>query len=203
MNLVQNTGPLRGEIEIQGSKNGVLPMMAAALLAEGCTKLTNVPRIQDVFCMMGILQFLGCACQLENHTLTIDGTSIEKSWIPREYMTAMRSSIILLGPLLARKKEALTWYPGGCLIGRRPEDFHIQALEVLGAEIQEKRRKILANTGGLTGGDIEFSYPSVGATENALLAAVSVKGITRIKGAAREPEVQGLLSVLKSDGSRD
>lgn len=201
MILVRNTGPLRGEIEIQGSKNGVLPMMAAALLAEGCTKLTNVPRIQDVFCMMGILQFLGCACQLENHTLTIDGTSIEKSWIPREYMTAMRSSIILLGSLLARKKEALTWYPGGCLIGRRPVDLHIQALEVLGAEIQEKDGKILAKTGGLTGGDIEFSYPSVGATENALLAAVSAKGITRIKGAAREPEVQELCLFLNQMGA--
>ena len=129
---------------------------------------------------MGILQFLGCACQLENHTLTIDGTSIEKSWIPREYMTAMRSSIILLGPLLARK-EALTWYPGGCLIGRRPVDLHIQALEALGAEIQEKDRKILAKTGGLTGGDIEFSYPSVGATENALLAEYPQKELPESK----------------------
>mgnify|MGYP000007920899 FL=1 len=199
--VVQNTGPLTGEIEIQGSKNAVLPMMAAALLAEGRTTFTNVPRIQDVFCMMGILQFLGCPCSLEEHTLTIDGTHVEKSWIPQESVAAMRSSIMLLGPLLARNKEAKTWYPGGCLIGKRPIDLHEKALTCLGAEIREEDGKILAETTGLTGGDIVFPYPSVGATENAVMAAVMAKGVTHITGAAREPEIQELCLLLNQMGA--
>ena len=201
MILVRNTGPLRGEIEIQGSKNAVLPMMAAALLGEGSTTFTNVPRIQDVFCMMGILRFIGCRCDLDGNTLTIDTSIVERTQIPEKYVTAMRSSVVILGALLARKGEAATWYPGGCLIGKRPIDLHIKALACLGAEITEEHGQILAKSQGLTGGDIEFPYPSVGATENALLAAVTASGTTRIRGAAREPEIEELCLLLNQMGA--
>lgn len=202
MILVRNTGPLSGAIEIQGSKNAVLPMMAAALLAEGTTTFTNVPRIQDVFCMMGILQFIGCQCSLVGNTLTIDASVIEKAQIPEHYVTAMRSSVMMLGALLARKKEALTRYPGGCLIGSRPIDLHIKALTCLGAEITEEQGWIRARTEGLVGGEIILPYPSVGATENALLASVLSLGTTRIEGAAKEPEIQELCLLLNQMGAR-
>ena len=183
MILVRNTGPLSGAIEIQGSKNAVLPMMAAALLAEGTTIFTTVPRIQDVFCMMGILQFIGCKCSFVGNTLTLDASVIDRARIPEHYVTAMRSSVMMLGALLVRKKEALTRYPGGCLIGSRPIDLHIKALTCLG-------------------GEISFPYPSVGATENALLAAVLSRGITRIEGAAKEPEIEELCLLLNQMGAK-
>ena len=201
MILVRNAGPLRGEIEIQGSKNAVLPMMAATLLGEGSTTFTNVPRIQDVFCMMGILRFIGCRCELDGNTLTIDAAVVKQTQIPEEYVTAMRSSVMMLGALVARKGEAETWYPGGCLIGRRPIDLHIKALTCLGAEITEENGRIVAKSQGLTGGDIEFAYPSVGATENALLAAVTARGTTRIVGAAKEPEIEELCLLLNQMGA--
>ena len=113
-------------------------MMAAALLHEGTTVFTNVPRIQDVFCMMGILRFIGCVCRLDGHVLSVDASRILRAEIPEEYMKAMRSSIMMLGALLARQGEALTRYPGGCLIGSRPIDLHIKALKTLGAEITEE-----------------------------------------------------------------
>ena len=200
--VVQGKKPLSGTVKIQGSKNAVLPMMAAALLHEGTTVFTNVPRIQDVFCMMGILRFIGCVCRLEGHVLSIDASRIRRAEIPVEYMKAMRSSIMMLGALLARKGEALTRYPGGCLIGRRPIDLHIQALKTLGAEITEKGGIIYARADRLSGADISFPYPSVGATENALLAAVLAEGTTRIAGAAREPEIQELCFLLNQMGGK-
>ena len=117
--------PLKGEIAIQGSKNAALPMMAASILHKGTTVLTHVPRIQDVFCMMGILESMGCRCRLEGHQLEIDAADLTSVSIPEHYIKAMRSSIILLGPLLGRFGEAVTSYPGGCSIGRRPIDLHL------------------------------------------------------------------------------
>lgn len=197
---VRGGRPLSGTIQIQGSKNAVLPMMAAALLAEGTTVFTNVPRIQDVFCMMGILRFIGCGCELEGHVLTIDARKALRAEIPREHMEAMRSSIMMLGALLGRKGRALTRYPGGCLIGSRPIDLHIEALRALGAVIREEDGSIIAQGEHLSGGFISFPYPSVGATENALLAAVLADGTTKIRGAAREPEITELCLLLNQMG---
>ena len=202
MIVVQGTRPLSGTVKIQGSKNAVLPMMAAALLHEGTTVFTNVPRIQDVFCMMGILRFIGCVCRLDGHVLSVDASRILRAEIPEEYMKAMRSSIMMLGALLARQGEALTRYPGGCLIGSRPIDLHIKALKTLGAEITEEAGNIYARTERLRGAEIHFPYPSVGATENALLAAVLADGTTRITGAAKEPEIQELCLLLNQMGGR-
>ena len=194
--------PLKGEIAIQGSKNAALPMMAASVLHKGTTVLTHVPRIQDVFCMMGILESMGCRCRLEGHQLEIDAADLTSVSIPEHYIKAMRSSIILLGPLLGRFGEAVTSYPGGCSIGRRPIDLHLEALRRLGAGIREEDGKILASAGRLVGAGIRFGFPSVGATENALMAAVLAEGTTVIRGAAREPEIQELSRMLNGMGAR-
>ena len=199
--VVQGYYPLKGEIEIQGSKNAVLPMMAAAVLHKGTTVLNHVPRIQDVFCMMGILESMGCVCNLEGHTLTIDAKRLICCGIPKEGGKAMRSSIILLGSLLGRCKEAVAYYPGGCSIGSRPIDLHLSALEKLGAKFEEEGEVIYAATTGLKGTHITLSYPSVGATENVLLAAVGAEGNTILDGAAMEPEVEDLCWMLEAMGA--
>lgn len=199
---VQGLQPLKGEIEIQGSKNAVLPMMAASILHKGTTVLTHVPRIQDVFCMMGILEYIGCRCSLCNHELTIDATELTNTAIPENYVKTMRSSIMMLGAILGRFGEALTHYPGGCSIGKRPIDLHLYALEQLGAEIQEDHELIHARCPGLHGGEIHLSYPSVGATENGVLGAVLALGITTIYGAAREPEIEQMCLMLNHMGAK-
>lgn len=198
---VQGLKPLKGEIKIQGSKNAVLPMMAASVLHKGTTVLTHVPRIQDVFCMMGILEYMGCVCNLDGHRLTIDAKDVTKTEIPETYVKTMRSSIMILGALLGRAGEALTYYPGGCSIGKRPIDLHLYALRCLGADISEEESLIRAQAASLTGADIVLSYPSVGATENALLAAVLAEGETRIYGGAGEPEIESLCSFLNQMGA--
>lgn len=192
---------LNGEITIQGSKNAVLPVMAAALLHKGTTVITNVPEIQDVFCMKGILEYLGCRISLEDHTLVIDTRDITSVRIPDLQVKQMRSSIMLLGPLLGRLGEAVTCHPGGCSIGSRPVDLHLDALRLLGAEIRVEGERITASALRLSGADIRLSYPSVGATENALMAAVAAEGITRIYGAAREPEIMELCRFLIQMGA--
>lgn len=192
---------LRGEINIQGSKNAVLPVMAASLLHRGTTVINNVPRIQDVSCMMGILEYLGCVCTLDGHTLTIDTREMSSTRIPESQVKQMRSSVMLLGPLLGRLKAAVTCRPGGCSIGKRPIDLHLDALRLMGADIRMEGDRITASTIGLKGVDITFAYPSVGATENALMAAVAAEGATCIRGAAKEPEIMELCRFLTAMGA--
>lgn len=199
---VQGLRPLKGEVEIQGSKNAVLPMMAASILHKGTTVLTHVPRIQDVYCMMGILEYMGCQCSLEGHRLTICAEQLSDIHIPQQYLTAMRSSIMMLGALLGRCHEAATCYPGGCSIGKRPIDLHLYALEQLGAEMKEEDGRITARASRLEGGVICFPFPSVGATENTILAAVLAEGVTMIRGAAMEPEVEALCILLNGMGAQ-
>ena len=199
---VQGLRSLRGEIKIQGSKNAVLPMMAAAVLHKGTTVIHNVPRIQDVFCMLGILESIGCINSLNGHTLMIDASVVTCAEIPEEYIKSMRSSIILSGPLLGRLGDAVTSFPGGCSIGERPIDIHLAAFRSLGAIIEEKEEKLYASAKSLTGAEIHFPFPSVGATENALMAAVYAKGITVIHGAAKEPEISSLCEFLNNMGAK-
>ena len=200
--VVQGYYPLKGEIEIQGSKNAALPMMAAALLHKGATVLDHVPMIQDVFCMVGILESMGCVCCLKDHRLTIDASQVSKAQIPKDRGKAMRSSIVVLGALLGRCGEGKAYYPGGCSIGSRPIDLHLGALRKMGAEIREEGEVISARAPRLSGTDIRLSYPSVGATENVILAAVKAKGDTVLRGAAREPEIDALCRMLVSMGAR-
>ena len=199
---VQGLTPLEGEIKIQGSKNAVLPMMAAAILHKGTTVIENVPRIQDVFCMLGILDSIGCKCRLEGNRLKIDASVVTETEIPKEFVKSMRSSIIVSGPLLGRMKRADTSFPGGCSIGERPIDLHLTALDALGARVEEDGEELLVTANELTGADIYFPFPSVGATENALMAAVLADGVTVIHGAAREPEIEELCLFLIGMGAR-
>lgn len=206
MSAIQVFGltPLSGEISIQGSKNAVLPMMAAALLHRGITVLSNVPVIQDVACMVDILEYLGARCCHKGDCLVIDARHVAKTSIPEEYVTAMRSSIIVLSALLGRMGEGISCYPGGCLIGARPIDLHLMVLERLGADISEHDGQIEVRchkAEGMTGTEIHLPYPSVGATEQAVLASVLAQEVTVIHGAAREPEISQLCRFLNNMGA--
>ena len=175
---IQGLRPLKGTVGIQGSKNAVLPMMAASLLADGVTVIRHVPEIEDVFSMMGILESLGCKCSLEKGLLTVDTKASSGHRIPEEYVGKMRSSCLLLGPLLAGRGEAVTYYPGGCVIGKRPIDLHLYALKRLGASFFEAGGMIL------------------------VLAAVTAEGETEIENCAREPEIMELCRFLAAMGAR-
>lgn len=192
---------LYGEIPVQGCKNAALPIMAAAILQSGKVELLNCPEISDVFLMMSILEELGCKCTLNNHTLLMDTTNIKSGVIPGKYGKTMRSVITLAGSLLGRLGECSIPYPGGCVIGSRPIDFHLDAFRSMGVEIEEEEERIAGKTAYLTGSIIRLPFPSVGATQNCILAAVLAHGKTIIYGAAREPEVAELCEFLLSMGA--
>lgn len=193
---------LSGFCSIQGSKNGALPLMAASVLHKGTTILHNIPRILDVFYMIQILEALGCLCFWEGNSLKIDATTIKNTQLPNELVRKMRSSIFLLGPLLGRCHEASTTLPGGCAIGNRPIDLHLFGLRQMHVEIEEEQEKIHAFTTNLEGHTIRLAFPSVGATENILMAAVKAKGITIIQNAAIEPEIMQLCLFLNNMGAK-
>lgn len=144
---VRGLRPLSGKITVQGSKNAALPVMAAALLARGITVIRNVPVIADVLCMMEILESLGCGCRFENHVMEIDATEVTGVQIPEALVGKMRSSVIVLGPLLSRMGEAWTMFPGGCVLGKRPVDLHLSAFRALGAKTMEAGGVIVAQAG--------------------------------------------------------
>ena len=193
--------PLRGSIRVQGSKNAVLPVIAASLLCPNETELTNCPRLSDVDAAADILRHLGCAAEQRGDVLTIDTRTPGRCDIPRELMHKMRSSVIFLGPMLARFGRAQVSLPGGCELGRRPIDLHLRALRLLGAEIREEEDAIVCESGGLHGAEIALQLPSVGATENAMIAACAARGQTVIYNAAREPEIVALQEYLRALGA--
>ena len=194
--------PLDGEVRIQGSKNAALPVMAAALLNRGTTVLKACPRITDVFLMEKILRGLGAGTRWQGDSLEISACQISGCQVERELGEKMRSSIVLLGSLLGRCKEAVLPFPGGCVIGARPIDLHLRALEALGAEFAEQDGRLYGRTGKMKGGTILFPKSSVGATENAVLAAVCGEGTSVIRGCSREPEVGWLCRFLNQAGGR-
>ena len=193
---------LSGEIFIQGSKNAALPMMAASLMHRGLSILRGCPKISDVFCMEEILKSLGAVIWWEDHDLYLDCTFADKTEIPAVYTGRMRSSVILLGAVLARNKKCRIGYPGGCIIGKRPIDLHLMALRTLGAEIREMASDLEAECGRFHGGEIFFPKSSVGATQQAMLAAVLAKGETKLHNCAMEPEVFWLGRYLRSMGAQ-
>ena len=191
--------PLEGELSVHGAKNSVLPILAACLLARGPVTLTNCPQLTDVTAAIGILRHLGCRVEQEGHTVTVDPMGASGCSISEEQMRAMRSSIIFLGPLLARMGEAHLTYPGGCELGPRPIDLHLSAIRAIGCEVSEDRG--IHCLGHPQGGEVQLSLPSVGATENAILCAVGASGDTTIANAAREPEIGDLQNFLNSLGA--
>ena len=199
---VQGLKPLHGKIKVQGAKNAVLPMMAVSLLTEGRTEIRNVPRISDVFLMAEILRDLGCQVMFQDDVLEIDASGLSGTVISEKTVGKMRSSSLLLGPLLSRAGEVTTWYPGGCVIGKRPVDLHLYVLRRFGAEIKEEEKKITVSCKKLCGTEIVFSKRSVGATEQAILCATLSKGTTTLRNCAREPEIVWLCRFLNAMGAK-
>ena len=204
MDCIQIRGgtPLKGEVLIQGSKNAALPVMAACVLVPGITVLKNCPDISDVDCMCRILQRVGVKVKRQDDALLIDASKVDSWRLPEEYETRMRSSVILAGAMLGRCRKVCLHHPGGCVIGDRPIDMHIRALERLGVCFEQTQEGILGSAARLAGGRIDLPFPSVGATENVILAAVLAKGCTRITGCALEPEIAALCSFLNGAGAR-
>lgn len=192
---------LSGSIAVHGSKNAVLPMMAASILYPGTTVIYGVPRILDVLYMIEILETLGCRIDYEKDVMVIDASVIHSNCLPCDLTGKMRSSVFLLGPLLARCQEACIGQPGGCSIGRRPIDMHLAALRQMGAEITEEDGWVKARASALTGCEIRLPFPSVGATENVVMAAVTARGETILRNAAREPEVVDFCKMLQAMGA--
>ena len=201
--IVKGKKGLSGSIIISGSKNATLPILAATLLTDKTTILKNIPLVQDVYTMVKLLKFIGLNIVISKrlNTLKITNKKKLKTIAPYNLLKTMRAGVLVLGPLLARYKKAKVSLPGGCAIGVRPVNLHLFALEKLGAKIKIKNGYIHASaTQGLTGNTINFPAISVGATENAILAAVSARGKTIISNCAIEPEIQDMIVFLKKMG---
>lgn len=194
--------PLHGSITLQGSKNAALPLMAASILHPGRTTLHHVPAIRDVDVMIEILENIGCTVQKDNGTLIIDAAKAEHFEVAASLGERMRSTIILLGSMLGRAGRAKMPFPGGCIIGMRPIDIHITSLGKMGAVFEETDGMLCAVTDGLYGTRIHLRFPSVGATENVILAAVYARGRTRIENCAKEPEIAELCRFLREKGAK-
>lgn len=193
---------LTGEMEVQGAKNSVLPILAASILINGESIIHNCPRLRDVDIALEILLDLGCNVTRENDTVIVDASDIKNYTINDDLMRQMRSSIMFLGPILARCKKADLTFPGGCELGPRPIDLHISALLDLGAKVIEDKGHIYAIGEDLHGSTVHLSFPSVGATENIIMAAVYAKGQTKIINCAREPEIEDLVNFLNKAGAK-
>ena len=194
---------LKGEVSISGAKNSVLKLMAAAILSKGETVIHNVPELTDVNIMLRVIEELGVKTKYDKiaKKVTIDATDISSITAKYELVSKMRASFIILGALVSRCKEAIVALPGGCAIGERRVDFHIKGLEALGAEIKIENGYVHANAQKLVGTDIYLDIPSVGATENLMLAAILADGATRIQNAAQEPEIVDLANFLNAMGA--
>lgn len=193
--------PLQGKVCIQGSKNASLPILAATLLAEDFSCIHNCPQIADVRHMICLLQSLGCRVSRSGDGYLVDSRPASACKMCGEAITGMRSSLCLLGAMLGRFGEVTMEHPGGCVIGERPIDLHLKALEKMGVTFSEEGGRLVGNAVRLRGAEIRLSIPSVGATENILLAAVQAEGDTVITGAAREPEVEALCHYLTACGA--
>ncbi|MDD2211534.1 MAG: UDP-N-acetylglucosamine 1-carboxyvinyltransferase [Desulfitobacteriaceae bacterium] len=193
---------LTGTIRVSGAKNASLPLLAAALLAEGTSTLLEIPRLADITHMIEVLEHLGCRVKRQNEALLIDAGSIDCWEVDESLMRKMRASNLILGPILARNRRVRIAMPGGCAIGSRPMDQHIKGLTNLGVRVLEKHGYIEAWADELHGADVYLDLPSVGATENIMMAAVLAKGVTLIHNAAREPEIIDLQNYLTKMGAK-
>ena len=193
---------IRGAARLEGAKNAVLPILAAALLPQGDTVIRDCPDIRDVHAMAGILGKLGCRCAWESGEMRICNEGLRHWEMPDELSKQIRSSIFLLGPILGRLRRATVTYPGGCEIGLRPIDLHLKGLKALGVRIVEEGGVICCDGSDMRAGDVYFDYPSVGATENVMMAAALLPGVTTIHHSAREPEIEDLQRFLNAMGGR-
>ena len=188
-------------MKISGSKNAALPIIAATILNGGKTELHNVPEISDIQIMLQILEELGCQIKQSSDKIIINSENINSYEIPAELMNKMRSSVSIVGALIGRFKRCIFTYPGGCDIGKRPIDLHLKAFEKLGVKIDVTEKGIKCISDKMEPNDIRLECPSVGATENIMLASVFIKGITKIRNAAKEPEIEDLQTILNKMGA--
>lgn len=199
--IINGGNKLSGEVSITGAKNAVLPILAATVIGGNKSTILNIPNLRDVEIMEGILLALGCTVERADKVMVIDSKPLNQIKVPEELVKEMRSSIILMGAMLARCGEVIISYPGGCEIGPRPIDLHLKALRDMGAVIEESHGYLHCKTDGLKGTDIQLDYPSVGATQNIILAAVTAEGKTIIRNSAREPEIVDLQNYLNKSGA--
>ncbi len=200
--IIEGGNKLCGEIEINGAKNAVLPILAATVMNATENILFNCPRLKDVDTMIHILRSIGCKAYFEDSVLTVDSSTLSSYEVPENLVREMRSSIFLMGPMIGRCGKIKISYPGGCEIGPRPIDLHLKALRDLGVKIIESHGFLECEATNLQGCEIHLDYPSVGATENTMLAAVMAKGTTKIRNAAKEPEIVDLQNYLNKMGAK-
>lgn len=200
--FIKGGKPLRGSLTVHGAKNAVLPILAASILAGDVCEISNCPKISDVRVMQNILQELGCNVDVSGDCITVDSKNITSVQVSEQLMKQMRSSVFLVGPLLVRCGKAIISQPGGCCIGKRPIDIHIKALEKLGAVVHRKGEQLVFEGRHLKGANVILSYPSVGATENIMMAALEAFGQTTIYNCAKEPEIVDLQNFLVACGAK-
>ncbi|MDE5883628.1 MAG: UDP-N-acetylglucosamine 1-carboxyvinyltransferase [Oscillospiraceae bacterium] len=201
--LIQGGQKLEGDIPVQGAKNSALPILSASLLCDGESVLENCPELSDVYSACRILTSSGCQCSMQERVVCVNANTLRNSEIPENLMREMRSSIIFLGAMLGRTGTCTLGYPGGCELGSRPIDWHLQALRKMGVRVREENGVLFCSApGGLHGAKIHLQFPSVGATENIMLAAALAKGDTVITNAAREPEIMDLANYLIRCGAK-
>ena len=193
---------LRGEVTLQGAKNAALPILAATVLIEGECVIENCPRLKDVTASMNILRHLGCQAEQEEDRVVVNASGVSGCFVSDRLMREMRSSFIFVGAMAARCGHAEITYPGGCELGARPIDLHLKAFRAMGMKITEEHGKIYCDATRLRPAAIHLDFPSVGATENIMLAAVHTPGVTRIVNAAKEPEIEDLQDFLNSAGAK-
>jgi UDP-N-acetylglucosamine 1-carboxyvinyltransferase len=201
--LIHGGKKLTGEVRIHGAKNSTLPLMAATLVCSGKCTLHNCPVLSDVDTSVHILRYLGCGVEVSGSDIVVDPVPVDRSDIPDHLMREMRSSIVFLGAIVSRMGQATLSYPGGCELGPRPIDLHLSALRKMGVAINEDHGRLLCSAPqGVRGATISLAFPSVGATENIIIAAVLAKGVTVINNAAREPEICDLADFLSTCGAQ-
>ncbi len=200
--MIEGGNRLQGETSAYGSKNSILPIIAGSILNRSESVIRNVPRLSDVCYMVEIIKRIGAKVKWDDDVLIIDSSGISEHELPNELVRKIRSSIVLLGPMLATiGKVKITGYPGGCEIGPRPIDLHIKSLRKMGYSIDDLQGTVYGEAKNPCGCDIHLDYPSVGATENIMLASVVIKGETVIRNAAKEPEIMDLQNFLNSMGA--
>ena len=199
--VIEGRRPLSGTVKISGAKNAVLPIMTAALISSGISRITRVPKLRDTYTMIKLLEIVGANVEFTGNTLEIDSTTVDNPEAPYDLVKTMRASFYILGPLMARFGRVKVSMPGGCAWGPRPVDFHLKGLERLGAKLTLKEGYILAEAEQLQGSEIRLEFPSVGATGNLAMAAATANGTTVIYNAAREPEIVQLCEFLNKMGA--
>ena len=200
--LVKKSKPLKGIVKISGAKNAVLPIIAATLLGDGVSVIKGVPNLRDVYVMSDLLRHLGAKVDFEGETLTVDARDIQCYDAPYELVSKMRASFLVMGPLLARFKKSKISLPGGCAIGTRPIDLHLKGFKAMGAAVEMDHGYVEAAADTLIGNKIYLDFPSVGATENIMMAAALADGITVLENAAEEPEIVDLANFINEMGGK-